>query len=175
MQNDLKEKARFWQTNLSCIKTYRTINVTVDDKVQTTILTSLIDTPDYKLHLTTAFESGYALLFLSDANEVEAAKLLLEIELAILNKKLSPAPNKIITFSKKYFINLNIGGLIFLTPEDLEIFEPLKHKTMYQGTNLNCLTFLLLTTPELKRYEKSGFEEIINIFAEESRDFLSIK
>ena len=95
------------------------------------------------------------------------------VEQATLNGK-EYAQGQVITINDVLLSKYNLNGLLFLEPEDIGIFGELSCKAEIDGVNCEILFVLPLKDNELEEYNKQGLQAIINILANENRDFLSI-
>jgi hypothetical protein len=81
---------------------------------------------------------------------------------------------QVISLSDSYLSSKGFGSLMFIEPEDFELFGKLKSKLKFGGKSIKILSIIPLKVYEFNDYKKRGMEAIIELFDSESRDFLSI-
>lgn len=139
----------------------------------TVIATKLKDFPDHMLVFTSNYQAQYLFFFLTDGDLSESAKLVADLELAILKGK-EFSSEQVISFKKDYFCQKGFSALIFLDPEDVEIFGSLEGMESIDTYICQCLSIILLKDAELQGYKRTGMQHIIDILSESRRDFLSL-
>jgi len=137
-------------------------------------ITQIRGLDDYTLFFTTNNDSGQLFVFLTDADRNEAIGFLAHLALGAENGK-HYMVEEVITVGNEYLRKNEFSGLVFLDPEDMEIFGGLQYVSEIDGVNCKILSFLLLKEYEMAAYKAHGFDAVIQFLSSEERDFLSIK
>lgn len=134
------------------------------------LVTKLNDLDDYNCFISTNYSSGRIFLYLSDSEINQGCHLLA----SLMASGKSYKSEQVISLSDNYLGSKGFGGLMFIEPEDFELFGKLKSKFKFDGKSIKAVSIIPLKVNEFNDYKKRGIEAIIELFDSESRDYLSI-
>jgi hypothetical protein len=138
------------------------------------ILTTTIDDIEgYTLFVTTNYPSGIIFLYLSDSEINPAFHLLSCLEKSVISG-MDVSSEKVISISDQYLNKKDFSGLLFLEPEDLEVYGLISSDAQIGGTEFKVLCVMPLKSYEFKKFQNQGMKAIIDMFSREDRDFLSV-
>jgi len=127
-----------------------------------------------QLYFSTNYENSVIYLYLSDSEVNNAAHLLSALAFQAKSGKAFDT-EQVISTDDQYLNGKGFSGLLFLCPEDIEIYADLTMSEEIDQHHVKCLCIIPLTHSELSSYERKGFDAVIETFDREERDFFSVE
>lgn len=169
-KEQLQRVAKELQSKIGNVAPYKFYEYPFCNEKFSILVTKLNDLEDYNCFISTNYSNGSIFLYLSDSDINHGCHLLASLVASGKPYK----SEQVISLSDNYLGSKGFGGIMFLEPEDFELFGELKSKFKFGGKNIKVLSIMPLKSNEFDDYKKRGMDAIIELFDSENRDFLSV-